>query len=863
LGDCFTAFKEFTFTPSLNYYFMPDYSVNGGSEQLTIYETPFADPQFSKEFFPESETSIDFTGESISSVESPFKKTFEINNYTPQGISPFANEQAELLAELFDNEFPNHLYALASEVEDTWTSKLTSEITMGERFMPFARQQADKYFANLLNETDSMIDRVSERFSGNDYSKYTENEIDNIFNEIHSNQSQLTPVQEQFFGSLVKKVKSVVKKGVDLAKKGVQVIKKLSPIHLILNRLKRLIRPLLDKVLRFAMGKLPKSLQPYAQMVARKYLKIETPPTDNKQQAVEIPTTADLGNMQADFDNNVTDMFMAEDESAMDELVTQYETGDEEAEREMNYGQNGSNGSLDEAREKFVNELKELRDGDSPAPAIERFLPVAIMALKPAIKLAIRIVGRQRVINFLAGHLSKLVGPFVPKNIAKPLAVKIVDAGMVSIGFETADMENTDVAYEAIANTIENTVQNLGELDEASLDNEDQLTVQLMEAFETAAANNFPAEYIREELRPTSGSGVWILKPRKGKGPKHYYKKYSRVFSITIDPATANEVTIFRQIPLANFLKDKLGLDPAKPIEARVHLYEAINDTRLSRISRFENVPGLGERQPYGWKQLLPLTKQAAALLLKEPGLGRDFSQQHQRNRYKIAVGQRFYFLQINGARLRIPPVARGQHNQNGNDLVQAAAAHSGDVQGVINFIKSTIKLNYYFSEEEARAVMEKVNSNDYIGAAANIRGAIAKVLNSVLLLNISNKVRIIHESYPEQNLESFSGGVIAKAGKGLLTNLVENVIANVAGAAYRSVLDFLKSRAAEFKQAQAQPQDGVTIKISWNNIAGMSAMRAMINGIKGKLSVPNLADLSIPTLPPPEISVVAGKNFD
>ena len=42
---------------------------------------------------------------------------------------------------------------------------------------------------------------------------------------------------------------------------------------------------------------------------------------------------------------------------------------------------NGSN-SLDAARQQFINELKNLQADESPAPAIERFLPV-----QPAINL--------------------------------------------------------------------------------------------------------------------------------------------------------------------------------------------------------------------------------------------------------------------------------------------------------------------------------------------------------------------------------------------------------------------------------------------------------------------------------------------
>ena len=80
---------------------------------------------------------------------------------------------------------------------------------------------------------------------------------------------------------------------------------------------------------------------------------------------------------------------------------------------------------------------------------------------------------------------------------------------------------------------------------------------------------------------------------------------------------------------------------------------------------------------------------------------------------------------------------------------------------------------------------------------------------------------------------------------------------------AYIAVVNFFKARAAEFKTAQAQPQDGVTIKIIWKNVSGMSTIRSIINAIKGKLSVGNLSELSLPNFPVPEIKIKADKKFD
>ena len=112
------------------------------------------------------------------------------------------------------------------------------------------------------------------------------------------------------------------------------------------------------------------------------------------------------------------------------------------------------------------------------------------------------------------------------------------------------------------------------------------------------------SQYIKEELRPTKQKALWIKMPRTT--PVKYYKKYTHPYEITIDPQTASSVKIFRGLPLANFLRDKYGLDTSKPIKAKVFLYEAIRGTRLTMISRYENLPGLNARQPKAWIQLLP-----------------------------------------------------------------------------------------------------------------------------------------------------------------------------------------------------------------------------------------------------------------
>ncbi|MBI5646904.1 MAG: hypothetical protein HY962_08215 [Ignavibacteriae bacterium] len=860
-------------------------SFDGYTSVLAEYETPFADTTM-READQSAEAEHYHTDQYSPEYESPFAMTFEAPLVGQMTVSPVAGEIVNLLGELQSEEFEEQLYEMAQELEDTWSSKVSNETAMGDRFVPYATQEAHQYFEALLQESNRMFDRASSQFSGNNFEDLTDAEIENFF-ETYEWESTLSPAQEQFFGGILKKVKSVVKKGIDLAKKGVAAVGKILPIGMILNKLKGLIKPLLDKVLKFAIGKLPANLQPYARTLAGKLLNMAGMAA--KETEDEIPAAAQLESLQAEFDVQMANLLFAPGEAEAEDFVMEYESSIDTMQREDPAAEAGIP-ALDAARQRFISELQELQPGQSPAPAIERFIPAAIMALQPVIKIALNIIGRQKVINFLAGLLAKLVAKYVPEQVAKPLAASIIDVGMSAIGFETAERNRSDLAYEAIANTVQETIQNLGMLSEETLNDQEALTAETLEAFEQAAANNFPQQHLKAHKRLTQDNGAWVMMPRYGH--KHCYKKYARVFDVTLDHRITSTLRTFRGLPLSHYLRDKLGMDPAKPVQARVHIYEAIPGTKLYHIAKFEKVPGLRGSGRFAYRQLHPLTVQAATALLREPRLGRDFRVPFTTVRHRIAVGQRFYFLEIAGAKLRVVPVAtrpqgarataagagKGVPSQPHTGGLAPRVPNSSDVQGVINFVRSEIRFNYYFSEQDALTVAEKLNAKDYAGAFISIRYSIRTVLQNLLIKNVGSKVKIIHETMPEMYLENYTvtqdqfslasigsavGGLALNAGKELLQKLVEKLVTVIADAAYNAVLNYFKAREKEFLAAQASPMDGVTVKIIWFNVPGMAAISAIINAIKGRLSVGNIADLVLPSLPAPEVKISAGKHFD
>ncbi|MBL0026976.1 MAG: hypothetical protein IPO98_19190 [Saprospiraceae bacterium] len=152
---------------------------------------------------------------------------------------------------------------LSMEMEETWRNKISDEMAMDTQYVPFAEKQAREYYTPLAHETNRMVDYIANHYSGNHIGDHNELECESYFSTYEVQPGTYTPIQEQFLGKVFKKVKSVVKR-VDLAKKGIKFIGKFLPINIILDKLKGLIKPLLEKVLRSLLGRLPESLQPYA-----------------------------------------------------------------------------------------------------------------------------------------------------------------------------------------------------------------------------------------------------------------------------------------------------------------------------------------------------------------------------------------------------------------------------------------------------------------------------------------------------------------------------------------------------------------------------------------------------------------------
>ena len=193
-------------------------------------------------------------------VRTPFLSVYELEDGEGSYNDPVREAYAALVNELYDEEFDEAMF----ELETHGRALHDEQIVNGS-----SRMEADRlvtqHFSHLIRESEAMVDSMAREFGSRDETNIVDREVES-FVERYSPSATLDPEFENFFGKLIKKVGSAVKTA---ASKGWQGIKKigLAPIF---SKLKALIRPLLNSVLQKAIGRLPATVQPAAQLLAQK-----------------------------------------------------------------------------------------------------------------------------------------------------------------------------------------------------------------------------------------------------------------------------------------------------------------------------------------------------------------------------------------------------------------------------------------------------------------------------------------------------------------------------------------------------------------------------------------------------------------
>ncbi len=366
-------------------------------------------------------------------------------------LTPEASELQELLSELYDQEFDETLADLAHEAWEAVTQRAEpfGEAGMGESEEQFLQE----WSRPVRQSAEAMLENISQAAAEHDLASMSEAEIDRFFETFEPRETGLEQHFENFLGGLWNKVKSIAKKAVSVVGKGLTMIPGISGL---IGKLKALVKPLLDRVLRTAIDKLPATLRPLARQLAQRVLGTSGETEDEQFSAA--PTSPDLSAVQQQFDLEAATMMFARDELEQELLLNEAVA---ETEREPG----PAVAQLHEARARFVDQLE---SGADPEQAMEQFIP-AIMAVLPIARTVIGFIGRGRVIETLAGFLTPLVSQYVPRDAATKLSSAIIDAGMRMLSLETpgeVEQAAPRVAFETIAQTVEDTVRRVGELNE-------------------------------------------------------------------------------------------------------------------------------------------------------------------------------------------------------------------------------------------------------------------------------------------------------------------------------------------------------------------------------------------------------------
>lgn len=687
-------------------------------------------------------------------LNSPFPARFIAEAFAPE-----VEEAAVFFAELEDEDFVDSLDQLINDAaahqladQRNWSS-LPAEAD--------SRASLEDWIEPVATEAERALDGFAERLVGQDIYGMPAQEFEQLLEAAGNGGQFALSGYEGFLGGILRAGKKLVSGAVGLVKKGIAAVGKILPVNLLLNKLKGLVRPLLKRVIGAAMNRLPASVRPLARKLAAKLGVAEAEAEDH----------ASAEGLAEVFELEVASLLYApEAEEELGESffeVRGYESTDSLA-------------ALETARANFTERLAAMPDGSTPTAEVEQFLP-AVMAVQPLIKLGISIIGRQRVVKFIAGILANLAKGLIGEGPARMLATPVADLGLKVFGFETGAESDRIRAAEAVASTVEGAALRLLELPEAVFEDQLQLAAAAQEAFVDAAAAYLPDRVLHQDLpeRETAGeSGVWVLMPRSAK-PRYRFRKYTRVFAIPITRQVARAIRWSDGGTLEGHLLDR-GVR-RWPLEAEVDLYEAIPGTQFGHLTQDE---ATDEALAADSSEFQLLTPDIAGLLLREPALGKAAAAGPAVGRARPQVGRRYF---------RIRSSALGRINR--------AKRLARRLRVVMEPSKRRLRVQLRLSERQAQQILAMLQPS-----SPATRRDLPSVLAALRQLYEHRLPEILTARMVRHALAKDAAEAAAP---------VDALLKALAGALSK----FLTQRAAQLAAAVADPANGVTISLTFQEL--------------------------------------------
>jgi len=623
----------------------------------------------------------------------------------------------------------------------------------------------------------------------------------------------------------VRKAKSAVKFVANAAKGVGKVVGKVAGAALgpILQKLRGLINPLLRRVLSFAIGRLPAALQPAARTLAARFT---SEAGEGEEEGLdEAPMSpANLTDVEA-----LAESFDAALAEAMVGDATSELEGESFEARDGAYGMEGRElERLASARSELIDRLGTAQDEEDLAPAIEQFVP----ALLGALRLGINLVGRPKVVGFLARYVGQLIRNWVGPQLSGPLSNAIVDTGLRLISLEAesgeaAGARGDEAGPVALASVVEDTVRRLAENEDYIYENEDLMQLATAEAFSQAVATHFPPQFVRPALQqaPSLGGTFVARRPRSVRT----YRKYSRIPEIEVTTQIADALPTFGGSNVGAALR---AAGATFPIRARMHIYQAAPGTTLPRMMRVDRATAGGGRLYVTAANVHPLTPGAAGLLLREPQLGVAVPAAYLRSRHRIAVGQRFYVLEPIGAAgaLALPVGAASR------EVAQRLAPSRAWT--VVNLRQSRITVGFYLSEAEAQRIVVAIRQGS--GGPALLQALTAAYRAMDKSTSPQGHIRILRED--GEDFEQLAAPLGKLAGRLLAPSSTAFLRRGLRAWVLPALASWAKANAEAFARAAGHPDPGVTIRVRLTAVPGLNllgqAMKALPGGgVAGALS--------------------------
>ena len=627
----------------------------GGCTSFEL-ENPFRNIQYSQ---TEKETEYESALQSNqisyeSELENPFVQS-ERGDSEQYEQEQFANvheldkeDEFELFSNfVHDTEFEQLITDLVTESEPKFVNYLRADnpsLTELEQALkvPDIETKFDHFFTTsydpLANKISSEVDRFSSYLSEN---LHPEMDFENA-QEVIDRFEVIEP--EQLFGRIGRFLKKVGKAASSTIKKVGSFAAKalLKPL---LAKIKRFVRPFLRKVVSMGLRYIPSQYRSLAQsavaalgeneMNKLEASENESPPSLemeslgetllesedetegllNDGETESFDQEFDIGEIVGEFDRYIFETNETEFEgipsseefaSVSEETayesppISQLTSGDNEAL------------ILDDARNKFINGLI-----NESQPDIQKLTQEFVPPLIPVLKGAITIAGRDRVVDFIASIAAKLLNPLVGQQFGNPLSKIVTDVGLRLMALETPEpVPGKELMAQMVTNIIGETLESVSELPQSILEGEDEVLQSFIhEVMVESIENNIPEQALNKQAlvkrRIPSGSN-WIHRD-KGR-----HKELSSTYKLTLNPNIAQRIKTWRHgETLYDVLRKYQRWDGKAPIPVTIHIFEPVIGTRLSKIASKH----LGGSGPEYVRQILPLSKTAATLLLKDPTL--------------------------------------------------------------------------------------------------------------------------------------------------------------------------------------------------------------------------------------------------